>query len=108
MNSFWWGSKDNQKKGIRWLSWTNMSMSKGAGGLGFRDLHGFNLALLGKHCWNFVNNPDSLVARIFKARYYVDKSLFKASRGGGASFIWSGLWQAKECLKGGFKWVLGN
>ncbi|WOG84407.1 hypothetical protein DCAR_0103590 [Daucus carota subsp. sativus] len=28
MNSFWWGSKDNERKGIRWLSWTNMSMSK--------------------------------------------------------------------------------
>lgn len=43
-------------KGIKWLSWTNMSMSKIAGGLGFRDLHGFNLALLRKHCWNFINN----------------------------------------------------
>lgn len=26
------------------------------GGLGFRDLHGFNLALLGKRVWNFVTN----------------------------------------------------
>lgn len=32
-------------------------MVKSKGGLGFRDLYGFNLALLGKHVWNFLNNP---------------------------------------------------
>lgn len=24
------------------------------------------------------------------------------------SFVWSGIWQAKEYLKKGFKWVLGD
>lgn len=66
MNSFWWGTKEGGIKGIRWLSWANMSMSKSSGGLGFRDLYGFNLALLGKHCWSLINNPNSLVARVFK------------------------------------------
>lgn len=108
MNSFWWGSKEGNRKGIKWLSWTNMSMSKGEGGLGFRDLFGFNLALLGKLRWNLINNPNSLVAKIFKARYYAESSLFEARRGGGASYVWSGIWQAKEVLKKGFKWVLGN
>lgn len=108
MNSYWWGSNESSRKGIRWLSWTNMSMSKRAGGLGFRDLHGYNSALLGKQCWNFLNNPTSLVARVFKARYFNNTSLFEASRGGGVSYIWSGMWQAKEALKNGFKWVLGN
>lgn len=108
MNSFSWSSNDRNRRGIRWLSWTNMSMSKGAGGLGFRDLYGFNLALLGKHCWSFLNDPNSSVVRVFKARYFNNTSLFEATRGGGVSFIWSGLWQAKEALKKGFKWVLGN
>lgn len=108
MNSFWWGSKDNNRKGLRWLSWTNMSMSKKLGGLGFRDLYGFNLALLGKHCWNFLSNPNSLVARVFKARYFPNTSFFDANRGGGVSYIWSGIWKAKEVPKKGFKWVLGD
>lgn len=71
-------------------------------------MYGFNLALLGKQCWNFLSNPNSLVARIYKARYFANTHLFDASRGGGVSFIWSGLWQAKEALKKGFKWVLGD
>lgn len=49
LNSFLWGSKVGSMKGIKWLSWTNMSMSKSLGGLSFRDLYGFNIALLGKH-----------------------------------------------------------
>lgn len=87
MNSFWWGSKNNGRKGIKWLSWTNMSMSKSVGGLGFRDLYEFNLALLGKQCWNLVNNPNSLVARVFKARYYNNSTLFEACINGGVSFV---------------------
>lgn len=47
MNSYKWGSQDNTKKGIRWASWSNMSMEKELSGLAFRDLQGFNLALLG-------------------------------------------------------------
>lgn len=108
MNSFWWGSGTTQSKGIRWLSRENMSMAKCKGGMGFRDLYGFNLALLGKHCWNFIQNPNSLVARIFKARYFFNSTLMNASRGGGSSFIWSGIWQAKEALKKGYRWTLGD
>lgn len=108
MNSCWWGSQGNSRKGIKWASWTNMSMAKELVGLAFRDLQGFNLALLGKQCWNLLHNPNSLVARVLKARYYPQTSLFEASRGGGVSYVWSGLWQAKETLKQGYRWVVGD
>lgn len=48
INAYWWKSSSNNSQGIRWLAWAKMSMSKKRGGLGFRDLHGFNLSLLGK------------------------------------------------------------
>lgn len=31
MNSFWWSSNSSNNKGIKWLSWTRMSMSKKRG-----------------------------------------------------------------------------
>lgn len=108
MNGYWWSTNSSNSKGIRWLSWDNMTMARNEGGLGFRNLHGFNLALLGKHCWNFINNPTSLVSRVFKARYFPNSNFFQARREGGASFIWSGIWTAKEELKEGFRWVIGN
>ena len=41
---FWWANQDNEKK-IHWLSWEMMSKRKSKGGMGFRDLHCFNLAM---------------------------------------------------------------
>ncbi|KAL8093239.1 hypothetical protein AgCh_035216 [Apium graveolens] len=40
--------------------------------------------------------------------YYPRTHILNASRNGGASFIWSGIFAAKESLKSGFKWTLGN
>lgn len=33
--------------------------------------------------------------------------LFETSRRGWESYIWSGLWHAKEALKNGYRWILG-
>ncbi|KAK2410575.1 hypothetical protein QL285_045934 [Trifolium repens] len=67
MNSFWWGGGANNK-GIWWLAWDRMTHPKGQGGLGFRDLHTFNLAMIAKQGWKILTNPHTLVARIYKAR----------------------------------------
>lgn len=68
-----------------------MCMPKSNGGLGFRSLHGFNMALLGKHVWNFIKNPDSLVAHVFKALHFSGSSILQAPKGNGSSFIWAGV-----------------
>lgn len=108
MNAFWWKTTSSNSKGVKWLSWSRMSMSKEKGGLRFRDLHGFNLSLLGKQCWNLVKNPGSLLARMLKARYYPNCNLLQAGRTGGSSYTWSGIWEAKENIKGGLRWVIGD
>lgn len=43
---------------------------KDKGGMGFRNLYAFNLAMLGKQGWKLVANPDALVSKNFKAKYY--------------------------------------
>ena len=47
-----------------------MCKSKMNGGIGFRNLQAFNLAMLAKQGWRLISNPNSLVAQIYKARYY--------------------------------------
>lgn len=108
LNKFWWNSGSTERKGINWLSWDAMSMSKAKGGLGFRSLYGFNIALLGKLYWNLVNKPLSLVARLYKARYYPNDHLLQATAKPGSSFIWTGILTAKNTLDGGYRWVLGD
>lgn len=107
MNAFWWKTSSNSSKSIRWLAWNKMCMSKQRSGLGFRDSYGFNLSLLRKQCWNLITRLDALVSRVLKARYYPNCHVLQATRTGGSSYTWSGIWEAKEEMKMGL-WVLSD
>jgi len=48
MNSFWLGHGGPKIRGIHWMSWENLSVHKTHGGMGFKDLTTFNLAMLRK------------------------------------------------------------
>ena len=47
VSQFWWGQKDKEQK-MAWTSWDNLCRPKVEGGMGFKDLKVFNLALLAK------------------------------------------------------------
>lgn len=81
MNNYWWTSNSSNKKGIKWMSWDKMCLPRCNGGLGFRSLHGFNMVLLGRHIWKFIHQPSSLVARIFKAKYFTKCNILHAKKG---------------------------
>lgn len=107
-NDYWWKSGSSSSRGVKWLSWEAMSMPKCKGGMGFRNLTGFNIALLGKHIWRCVQNPELLVSRVLKARYFPNVHILEAGKRVRSSFVWTEIWQAKEALAQGFRWVLGD
>jgi ribonuclease HI len=107
INSFWWGGgADN--KGIRWLAWDKLARPKTAGGLGFRNFRVFNMAMVAKQAWNFMAEPEKLVARIFKARYFPRSSLFDAKIGANPSYVWRSIWKARDVLVHGCRWKIGD
>lgn len=48
-NKYWWHTNSTESKGLNWLSWEGMAIPKVKRDLGFRNLYGFNIALLGNN-----------------------------------------------------------
>ena len=100
IRNFWWGSRDGKRKTC-WVSWAEMTTPKYAGGLGFRDIELFNLALLARQAWRILQNPETPSARILKAVYYPSCDFLKAEVGSHPSQIWRALVEGRDTLKVG-------
>ncbi|GAU49341.1 hypothetical protein TSUD_184240 [Trifolium subterraneum] len=64
--------------------------------------------MVAKQAWNIVQNPNSLVAKLMKARYFPHSSLFEASLGYNPSFAWRNMWHARQILSLGCRWRIGS
>ena len=107
MNAFWWGHGGSSNRGLNWLSWEKLSVHKNNGGMGFKDLAAFNVAMLGKQGWQLQTNSESLVSKIFKARYYPNSSYLEATLGHNPSFVWRSILSAKVVVRHGARWKIG-
>jgi hypothetical protein len=65
----------------------------------FKDLHKFNLALLGKHVWRLLTNPTSLCAQVLLGRYCHNQNLMEVNAPRTASKTWCVILAGREALK---------
>jgi hypothetical protein len=68
----------------------------------------FNLAMIAKQGWNIMKKPHTLVAQIYKARYFPKSSLFDAQLGHNPSYAWRGIWKSCHILMNGYRWIVEN
>ena len=104
---YWWGSGDKKRK-IPWVAWQKLCKPKEQGGLGFHDIGKFNQALLGKQAWRIWNNPDSLVAKVLKGKYFRRGNFLECGLGSRPSFVWRSIMHGRELLQQGLFRHTGN
>lgn len=104
---FWWAQINNERK-IHWLSWDKLSLPKAQGGMGFRNLRACNMAMLAKQGWKLLKEPDSLLHRCLKARYFPRCNFLEAQDCHNSSYTWKSILAAKPILTAGTCWRVGN
>ncbi|KAA3475598.1 reverse transcriptase [Gossypium australe] len=107
MAKFWW-QKGIGRKGIHWCEWRKLCELKENGGLGFRNMCQFNTALLSKQGWRLIVYPNSLLARVLKAKYFPNSDFLNASLGNLPSLTWRSIWATKGLLMSGMGWRVGR
>lgn len=55
-----------------------------------------------------MENPNSLVAQLLKARYFKHIDIMDASLGSNPSYFWRSLLWSREILWDGIVWKVGN
>ncbi|KAL0455247.1 UNVERIFIED_CONTAM: hypothetical protein Slati_0863900 [Sesamum latifolium] len=78
MAIFFWNNGDRAK--IHWLGWGKICKKMEDGGLGLRDLHSFNMAMLAK----------------------------QAKKGSKSSYTWQSIWAAQDLVRVGHRWRIGR
>ncbi|KAL4348523.1 hypothetical protein GQ457_17G007670 [Hibiscus cannabinus] len=106
MRRFWWSGKARER-GWAHVAWGKLCRPKAEGGLGFRNLKQFNIALLGKQVWKLYTCRDSLCFKVLSAKYFTDGNIMNAGPKDKCSFVWRSILKAKEELKAGFHWRIG-
>ena len=82
-----------------------MCESKLHGRMGFRNLRAFNLAMLGKQAWRILTNLDSLIARIYKAKFFPSSNILSAKISSNPSYAWRSIHSSLEVIRKGTRWA---
>ena len=68
------GLTGNSKK-IHWVNGNLLCSSKSIGGISFKDIQKFINALLAKQVWQLFHNKETLLYRVFNAKYFPTRNI---------------------------------
>ncbi|KAJ9128721.1 hypothetical protein P3X46_034547, partial [Hevea brasiliensis] len=103
MARFWWGTKVDGSRSLHWLGWDRLACHKHFGGLSFKKIRQFNIAMLGRMGWHLYMNSNSLASRILKAKYYPNVSFLEAPIGNNPSYVWRSIRESQSLICDGIE-----
>ena len=107
MAKYWWSSSID-KWSLHWISWDNLATPKEKGGMGFRDLGNFNLALLGKQGCRLLTHSESLCSRVPKGKYFPGSEFMQAGAPKSYSATWKAIIAGRKALDMGLIKQVGS
>lgn len=69
INNFFWSENEGAKRRLHLLQSCILKLPKRLGGIGLRDIHMTNKAMLAKSCWRFITEPQSLASKWASHKY---------------------------------------
>ncbi|XP_062114229.1 uncharacterized protein LOC133825280 [Humulus lupulus] len=93
----WKGISESHLPGL--IAWEYTCASRAAGGLGFRRLHDWNLAAMGKYVWAIAKKKDNLFVKWINSVYLMDKNWWDYKCPSDCSWYWKRLVAVKDCFK---------
>lgn len=97
------GAKIENNK-MHQISWSFMCNPKVHGGLGFKDLQSFNMALMAKQGWRILQHPNSLLSRVLKMKYFHATSFLQAQLDSTPFWSWQSILWGHQILLEGLHW----
>lgn len=64
--------------------------------------------MLEKQGWRLLSNPNSLCAKLYKARYYPNGDVLNLKLGSNPSYAWRSIFKALKVIRKSTRWRVGN
>jgi hypothetical protein len=98
---FWWGFPVNKSRNLTLKSWSSICTPKHTGGLGYKKMHDFNLALIAKLGWKLLTNTDCLWVHQLLGKYIKYGDFLSSPAPSTASWLWKGIQKIKSIISMG-------
>ncbi|KAL0426877.1 UNVERIFIED_CONTAM: hypothetical protein Slati_2862500 [Sesamum latifolium] len=72
------------------------------GGMAFRDLQAFSIAMLAKQLWRIISNPDRLLNKVLRVKYFPHGQALDSTIGCNPSYTWRSIIRSQHVVKGGY------
>ncbi|KAF7826358.1 ribonuclease H [Senna tora] len=107
LSRFFWGHTQD-KPGISMIAWNRICQPKQQGGLGIRRFDPLNRALLGKQYWRILTNQNTLLHRVFRAKYGDPQNPRQFHLPCNASPLWKKIFASSHIITENVTWRVGN
>ena len=107
VRSFWWGHEPSTRK-LHLINWGIVCKPKRLGGIGFKNFNLFNQAMIAKQFWRIQDNPNSLLTRTFKKKYFPGCSLREYQHKSHHSWVWRNITKAQCSSLHHGRWLIAD